>query len=232
MEEDDEDSLLRCCFVTLGDTRLEFFQLKLGDMLEDESDYKTFYPAVTCADSSAQLLGPSSSKPEHRWMINGIVDGNPAGTVYKITFGLKGTRVSWKAVDSADITGDVLGGIYQHQYFLKCKYAADSLLPLALDGSDSFAGSFKFGPHRREEFVIVRDKDLKQVFHCGGRQRSHVRGPSELDDIESRFIVTGKQSSSAMVALSIRAGALEVRCTTADGSIWQWNNSPDALTFG
>jgi hypothetical protein len=211
MEQEEQDDFVHTCYVKLGETRIEYFRLKLGDLLEEEKDFKTFYPAIRNADSSAQVLGPSEQCPEHTWMINGFEDGLPAGTIYKVCFGKSGTQVWWTPVEESSIDGEILGDSYVHKYFLYGSMKQDRFLPLVLGTGGSHEAQFTFGPQMREEFFIVRDKDLKQVFHLG--PDGNLCGPSDIAELDRsvKFVFHGRTNTVANVSFTIFNGIATLR---------------------
>jgi len=210
--EGDQNDPTHTCYVKLGETRIEYFRLKLGDLLEEEKDFKTFYPAVCNADSSAQVLGPSQHCPEHTWMINGFEDGMPAGTVYKISFGKSGTQVWWTPVTDDIIEGEILGDAYEHRYFLYGSVKKNGFLPLVAGAGECHEVQFSFGPQMKEEFLIVRDKDLKQVFHLD--DSGNLRGPSDIAQLDrnAKLVFHGKTNTAANLSLTVFNGTASLRC--------------------
>merc|ERR1712139_251664 len=109
----------------------------------------------------------------------------------------------------------VLGTSYKHMYYLRSRFAENSFLPLSV--ASGMAGvhgiTFPFGHFQREEFIIIRDKDLKQVFHLDSAGVS-VCGPSDIKDLghSSQFVIQGRQHTLATVQLSFRGGNATVRC--------------------
>merc|ERR1712139_224116 len=116
------------CYVALGETRVEFFQLRIGDVLDEESDYKALYPGIKNADSDAEVFGPDSENIDRRWMINGFADQKSISTIYKICFQhgdgrTRRARVWWLPVEESEDAETVLGTSYKHTYYLRSRFA-------------------------------------------------------------------------------------------------------------
>jgi hypothetical protein len=223
-------------YVALGETRLEYFRLKLGDVLDEESDYKSFYPGVKNADSEAQVFGPDAEAIDRRWVINGFLDEQPVGALYKVHFRYdKGKpKVWWAPVDSEEADGEILGASYQHKYFLRSRFVENSMFPLLpKQGADGLYEIDLTLPHQcKEEFVIVRDKDLKQVF-CRDSESSSVAGPNDLQDIkrDSYFVVCGPQLSNVKVKLSFSNGFPTIHCESPSSVVTFRADHREALTL-
>merc|ERR1719487_1310093 len=125
-------------------------------------------------------------------MINGFADQKSVSTIYKICFQhgdgrTRRARVWWLPVEESEDAETVLGISYKHMYYLRSRFAENSFLPLSV--ASGMAGvhgiTFPFGHFQREEFIIIRDKDLKQVFHLDSDGVS-VCGPSDIKDLGHR----------------------------------------------
>ena len=106
------------------------------------------------------------------------------------------------------------------QYFLRSAFNPDKLLRMqpVVGKNCLYEARFVLDYHSRDEFTIVRDRDLKQVFHMGSD--GSVSGPSDLDDLTrlSHFAFHGEQNCLAKVQLSFTNGRAIVSCET-QGSV-------------
>merc|ERR1719401_2280695 len=123
-----------------------------------------------------------------------------------------GTQVWWNPVNHESITEEILGDSYEHRYFLYGSVKKDGFLPLAFGTADRHEGQFSFGPQMREEFVIVRDKDLKQAFCLGPSGK--LCGPTDVSELDwqMKFVFHGKTNTVAHVNFTISNGIATLRC--------------------
>jgi polyketide synthase-associated protein len=225
------------CAVTLGESRLERFQLTCSEDLME-----VIHPLVKNATPSDQIVGPDWESKGKHWVIDGRKDGVPAGTIYEITFTWTEDKktIMWEpAGSSTDMK--VLGNDYEHKFYLIGSWlkweGRQEMLP---DGDGGFTGTFKIRWSNKEEFYIIRDADEKQAIYPAIETASKpgipICGPDDKGGKGSGkyFVVKGPQHQVVTVNMKMIDGKITVTARGVADRTWkswdEWCVDP-AQTF-
>lgn len=212
--------------LTLGETCVEEFRLRLG---ADES--KSIYPALRKAGASAQVLGPDPLHNSRCWLIDGREDGIFPGSVYQIVFSCAGgvKRIAWEPVEISQTSTAELDN---HTYYCMGTFNRWAMAPMTAVADNVVEYRFSLGPKFAEEFQIVRDRDLNQVFYPGSGDS--VCGPDAMEhgiQKGSKFVVRGRQLDIVKVQFSFDRGSFTVSAACDSGAVMTWGSRIDfALT--
>mmetsp|Transcript_69852 Transcript_69852/g.227274 ORF Transcript_69852/g.227274 Transcript_69852/m.227274 type:complete len:1200 (-) Transcript_69852:64-3663(-) len=225
------------CFVVLGSTRTEQFQLSC-----DQAGLEVIHPLVPEADENSQIIGPDWDGKGLNFLIDGRKDGVPAGTVYSIEFCWDEDKktISWKPTlaleDEEEEERELVGLGYEHRFYITGAWRRwKGFEELRLVADDTYEGTLRIGPSQREEFQIFRDKSWTQVIYpaaSSGTQPTDTNVPVCGPDDESggggaepaagslrrRFVITGRMHELVTVRLSTEGGQFSVSTTFSRGS--------------
>merc|ERR1711884_857141 len=98
-------------------------------------------------------------------MIDGIADGVPGGTVYKVK--INDDRQVWWEVASSETVRPFAKSLHQHTYTLVGS-SMDSVfldMKLSKDSSNLWTAMFAIGTVGSEDFQVVRDRDREQTLY-------------------------------------------------------------------
>lgn len=144
----------------------------------------------------------------------------PAGTIYDIT--LKWTSekktVTWEPLPAQDPEEEspiaILGANYQHEYFVVgtwSEYKFQKMLP-SKDG-EGFDFAMTIGFLQREEFQIVRDRDMNQVYHPAHEKTMKPGCPIKGPDDKGKgkyWMVKGPQHEKVLLNFKVVDGKATV----------------------
>nr|AQS99251.1 type I polyketide synthase [Gambierdiscus excentricus] len=187
--------------VTLGETRVEHFQLVM-DRLGRRS---FFFPISGNASQSIRIVGPETANDRDRcWQIDGRRDGVPAGTVYRVRFAWGDAQkwLTWQPTKRRALQD------YWHTYSLVTSLT--EWRPLDMRPNADVQGLWEVAcriPARGEaEFVVQRDHDAQQTLYpLRSRPKDAsvpVVGP-DSGGVGKRWLVWGEPNEIVIFRLSI-----------------------------
>lgn len=154
------------------------------------------------------------------------------GTVYRILFSCAGgvKQITWEALETIE---EPVAELENHTYYCIGTFNMWSMMPMRpVDGTDNAVEcAFSMGPNCAEEFQIVRDKDLNQVFYPG--IGNSICGPDAMEhgvQKGSKFLVRGRQLEKMKVQFSFDKGNFTLACTGDSGEATWGSPAHFALT--
>jgi 3-oxoacyl-(acyl-carrier-protein) synthase len=213
--EDSSSPLVWACAVTLGDTRCEHFQLSFN-----KSKFMLFYPSEKNCGPSATVCGPDDNSKGRKWLINGLKDKAPAGTIYVITFewGDK-MSVRWRKVEKEEATPELLvSTAYKHTYDV-CAGWCDGgfwegrkqMAPIASE-EGSYEATFPMSS-KKLSFNLMRDRDPEQLIYPATPDTTDtwvpIRGPDDRG-LLNKWIVRGRKGDAVKFKFHFANGQMSL----------------------
>jgi len=217
------------CAVAIGERRWEEFQLACSkDTLE------VIHPLVPKADSSEQIVGPDYAGNGLNFLIDGVKDGLPPGTIYQIEFNWADDEksISWtplETLDSDDTSLEVIQNESEeeHKFYLSGSWRKfDKLQAMKQVGDGLYEAKFIITYRNVEEFQIVRNKDFEQVIYPSMPNTSKAGVPVCGPDWKGKgkyWRIKGRMHQEVVVKLQIVAGqaSVSVTCPSFGERRWQ-----------
>jgi len=225
--EGGRDGVYRC-YVSLGATACEEFHITTSPVSGD--DTAAIHPLVPRAGMDLQIVGPDTQGRDLNFMIDGLGDGVSTGTVYEIEFTWTEDRkhLVWRPLEVVDEDLAVLGGSFEHKYYLAGTFLrAGELQQLALNEDGSYEGTFRMGVRSEEEFWIVCDGRKSQLVFPETRRTSgpsQVFGPNDVRGDRS-WAVRGPVHQVITVRLAIASGLISVTVSSPTMESRTWLSS-------
>merc|ERR1740123_1092289 len=208
---------LTVCLVRLGDVNREQFRI-VSYVTQGEAG--TVYPPVACAGPHSPILGPDGNCQGRHWLIDGIAEGVPVGTVFNI----KATHTDlWWEIASPEAARTVPPNQFQHTYHVVGSAVDGEFLQMhrSLKNANIWEAMIRIGSAGIEEFQVVRDGDKAQTVYPA-EIPGELSGPDSLSNGRS-WLVRGATGENVPVTLCIVDGRMTV--TIRGGSsceeIWQ-----------
>lgn len=165
-------------------------------------------------------MGPGEEGRGKSWLIDGIADDSPVGTVYQIKFywsfsweSGENKRITWQVIDSSH--AQIECSTYAHTYSAVGSWNTWRFQQMVPSETVDNAWELKItmGVLGREEFQIVRDRDWAQVIH-----------PPVARAMKPKVPVMGPDDEGAGKNWQIRAPAgetvaIQLRVTEAETTV-------------
>mmetsp|Transcript_44953 Transcript_44953/g.95839 ORF Transcript_44953/g.95839 Transcript_44953/m.95839 type:complete len:1232 (+) Transcript_44953:79-3774(+) len=233
MELNDEGAY--CICVTLGETRQEQFQIVLN-----EYNDQVIHPVCGKATSSTALAGPEATERDKCWLIDGIKEGQPAGTVYlvKLYWEEGKKNVCWEPV-SGEPPNAMASMEYKHKYFISGSFTQEGanwkrkhgMMEMTANKEQDglFECEFQIGGDGYETFQFLRDRDWDQVIYpaVGKAEVTSVpvRGPDDAS-CGKMFMVRGTRGEQVKVSVSVIDARVVVMATSLSIEQRIWESAP------
>jgi len=231
--EEESDELVFAVF--LGDTRVEQFRFTVNDY----SDAVIFPADKSTGSQESPVLGPGTAPPGHFWVIDGISDGMPQGTVYKISFrwdkSTRQKRVSWQpTTDEAMLTRAAESRFYGFKHTYSIAGSWNRFVPSTmkvLNGAlVSFVATVTIGLTGREEFQFLRDGQQTALIYpaCKGSNDVPIRGPDIYGE-KKYFEVHGETGDKIDIRIRVWDGDISIAVATMSMGALKFQSMPGAV---
>jgi len=216
------------CEITLGETRMECFQVAM----QRSGAQSFFLPVHGGAGQGARIVGPEpEADPSKFWRIDGRRDGVPVGTVYQVRFAWGDSQkwIMWQPTEKRRLLQEIWQNDYSHTYSICC--AASDWRPLDMrqnaDLLDLWEVASRIPRVGEAEFVVQRDHDPAQTLyplHTQPKDSSvPVVGPDDGAS-DKRWLIWGKPGEVVIFRLCIKEDGdftLQVIGDTMGELTWQ-----------
>jgi len=214
--------------IRLGETLLEHFRLVLN---KDRS--KAIFPVVAKADQRKRVHGPGICGQDKSWLIDGRLDGVPAGTAYQVRFSWSRVRksVTWAVMEAQP--PEPAAAALRHSYSIVSSLNRWQPLEMTQSAEDPGVWEFKSRMQREsEEFLFMRDRDQAQLIYPLSSRAADpsvpVMGPDEGGFLK-RWAVPGEVREPVTIQLSVKDGGFTVTASTGSRGSTSWQ-SPQGRT--
>mmetsp|Transcript_5299 Transcript_5299/g.12032 ORF Transcript_5299/g.12032 Transcript_5299/m.12032 type:complete len:1196 (+) Transcript_5299:117-3704(+) len=210
-----------CCAITLGETRVEQFNINVNEFL----DAKIFPTAQAASTYDGRVLGPGPAPPGHYWVIDGRDDQVAQGTVYMILFSwdaeTRQKKVSWEITEDGRALRQAAMNTWKHSYSVVAswnRFKPMHMQPVIGTEPGLFETQVKLGLHGHEEFHFLRDGVKTEVIYPAQHRTMNadvpVRGP-DLFGEGKYFGLIGQTGERVTIQLQVWDGDITV---TTDAS--------------
>mmetsp|Transcript_55207 Transcript_55207/g.155354 ORF Transcript_55207/g.155354 Transcript_55207/m.155354 type:complete len:1245 (-) Transcript_55207:131-3865(-) len=222
--------------VVLSDIRFELFHIVVRHV---DGSEMVIHPAAKRAGPRIRVAGPHKQGQGRHWLIDGIRDGAPAGTVYRVRFewGDFWKSVTWEALADRPLVPEE--DRFRHMYCIASSLTGWAPLrgghacvdypnPCDVDDTRSWHWSRGTLPASGTvELLFLRDYDQTQMIYPMQRHPTDesvpVAGPDEFGT-GKRWLAYGTEGERLYTTIAVEEGVITVRISTATMGDLVWRS--------